>query len=290
MRLRRRGEALKSTVNMCFNDEQELEKEALEAIYEEKFTARGDTWLITISPLVLSFRLSPTYPHSPPASVKVSSPKLHQETLRQLEKSLVFEPGEVCGFKWAEQLKGLLEETAEVDGGVDVSHGIEEVEEVEEEKVQHHQEAGDEVREDEEVTIVSGEPFTIKKSTFQAHVAEVRSEEEVGIVMRQLLSNGKIQRATHNIMAYRILLETSEGPRALRDNDDDGEQAAGGRLAELLHVMQVENCVVVVSRWFGGTLLGPDRFKHINNVARELLHAAGFASRGASKGRGRRKA
>ena len=26
--------------------------------------------------------------------------------------------------------------------------------------------------------------------------------------------------------------------------------------------------MVVVSRWFGGTLLGPERFKHINNAAR----------------------
>ena len=36
--------------------------------------------------------------------------------------------------------------------------------------------------------------------------------------------------------------------------------------------------MVVVSRWYGGIQLGPDRFKHINNVARVLLQSSGLAS------------
>ena len=51
-----------------------------------------------------------------------------------------------------------------------------------------------------------------------------------------------------------------------QDNDDDGESAAGGRLAHLLMLMEVCGVVVVVSRWFGGVHLGADRFKHINQV------------------------
>lgn len=34
--------------------------------------------------------------------------------------------------------------------------------------------------------------------------------------------------------------------------------------------------VVVVSRWFGGTLLGSDRFKHINTAGRNAIVKAGF--------------
>ena len=41
-------------------------------------------------------------------------------------------------------------------------------------------------------------------------------------------------------------------------------------------VVQVEDVIVVVSRWYGGIQLGADRFKHINNVARALLDATGF--------------
>ena len=61
------------------------------------------------------------------------------------------------------------------------------------------------------------------------------------------------------------------------DNDDDGEDAAGGRLAELLQVMGAEDVLVVVSRFFGGILLGPSRFKFINNSARSLLESLPWA-------------
>jgi putative IMPACT (imprinted ancient) family translation regulator len=55
------------------------------------------------------------------------------------------------------------------------------------------------------------------------------------------------------------------------DNDDDGEDGAGSRLAQLLQSRNEQNVLVVVSRWFGGIQLGPKRFAHITNVARDLL-------------------
>ena len=39
---------------------------------------------------------------------------------------------------------------------------------------------------------------------WQAHLAPVRSLEEVEAVMATLLTSNKLQRATHNMMAYRI--------------------------------------------------------------------------------------
>ena len=45
-------------------------------------------------------------------------------------------------------------------------------------------------------------------------------------------------------------------PAGVQDCDDDGEAAAGGRLLHLLQAADVRNVVVVVSRWFGGVLLG----------------------------------
>jgi hypothetical protein len=58
-----------------------------------------------------------------------------------------------------------------------------------------------------------------------------------------------------------------------QDCDDDGETAAGGRLLKLLSIVDVVDVCVVVSRWYGGVHLGPDRFKDINNAARTLLGA-----------------
>lgn len=122
--------------------------------------------------------------------------------------------------------------------------------------------------------ITHGAPFTEKKSTFQAHLAAINSVDQVETVMEALLRNRKIAGATHNIMAYRISLP--EKGTVLQDYDDDGETAAGGRLLHLLQIVDAVNVVVVVSRWFGGILLGPDRFKHINNSARCLLDTCGY--------------
>src|SRR5579859_5832301 len=71
------------------------------------------------------------------------------------------------------------------------------------------------------------------------------------------------------------------------DNDDDGEDAAGGRLAHLLDIMvlshfsfaelqDIKNAMVIVSRWYGGIMLHGDRFKHISNAGRDALEAGGF--------------
>ena len=46
-------------------------------------------------------------------------------------------------------------------------------------------------------------------------------------------------------------------------------------MLHLLEIVGAEDALVVVSRWYGGTLLGPDRFKHINNAARAVMEAAG---------------
>jgi hypothetical protein len=74
----------------------------------------------------------------------------------------------------------------------------------------------------------------------------------------------------------------------LQDYDDDGETAAGARMLHLLQVADCRNVVVVVSRWFGGVLLGPSRFTYINNAARVLLERQGFIVRAGGKKKGRK--
>ncbi|GAA6024352.1 hypothetical protein JCM8202_003690 [Rhodotorula sphaerocarpa] len=106
--------------------------------------------------------------------------------------------------------------------------------------------------------IVSSEPIVDRQSVFVGHTAKVESLEEVEAVMDALLSNSKIARASHNISAYQFT--TASGIRHA-DNDDDGESAAGSRLAHLLTLLDVPNVMVVVTRWYGGVHLGPDRFK-----------------------------
>lgn len=41
-------------------------------------------------------------------------------------------------------------------------------------------------------------------------------------------------------------------------------------------LQDVKDVLVIVTRYFGGTLLGADRFKHINQAARDALELGGF--------------
>ena len=127
---------------------------------------------------------------------------------------------------------------------------------------------------------VSGEPLTDRKSVFQAHLCRIESPSDVDKALVQLLqSSSKMQRATHHMHAWRLVTDSSDGGSSnhhrivQHDNDDDGEDGAGSKLSYLLDMRQDNNCLVVVSRWYGGTHLGPKRFAHIVNVARELLVA-----------------
>jgi putative IMPACT (imprinted ancient) family translation regulator len=67
------------------------------------------------------------------------------------------------------------------------------------------------------------------------------------------------------IFAYRL----SDPPREARD--DDFEDGAADRLLFLLTKLQLSDVIVCMSRYFGGILLGPDRFKHIMGRAKILL-------------------
>lgn len=146
---------------------------------------------------------------------------------------------------------------------------------------------------------VLSEPLVVNKSTFVARCVRVASLSEATTSISHLLAtNKKVAAATHNITAWRIKQvqvpagtgrhnASQDGPEiVIQDSDDDGETAAGGRLLHLMQLMDVWNVVVVVTRWYGGVKLGPDRFRCINAVAREALVNGGFVKAEKESGRG----
>ncbi|VIO88416.1 Uncharacterized protein BM_BM6736 [Brugia malayi] len=128
-------------------------------------------------------------------------------------------------------------------------------------------------------TIISGNSMVDRKSTFQAHVAQVFSKNEVTLVLNKLKENNKIARATHNMYAW--LIEENLSGRLIKQHDcnDDGEIGAGAKLLNLLELMKAKNVLVIITRWYGGIHLGPDRFRHICNLARQILVENGFSGR-----------
>jgi len=124
-----------------------------------------------------------------------------------------------------------------------------------------------------DIQIVEAEAITDRKSAFVGRACRISDPSQVPIILSNLLSDRKIARAAHPVInAWRCRVNDT----LHQDNDDDGESAAGGRLAHLLQILDVENVLVVVTRYFGGIHLGPDRFKHINQAARNALELGGF--------------
>ncbi|KAF5393011.1 hypothetical protein D9757_001126 [Collybiopsis confluens] len=119
----------------------------------------------------------------------------------------------------------------------------------------------------EGVQIFEAEPILDRKSAFVGRACAITDPSQASKTDRH------ISRAAHPIInAWRCQV----GKILHQDNDDDGETAAGGRLAHLLQILEINNVLVIVTRYFGGIHLGPDRFKHINQAARNALEIGGF--------------
>jgi uncharacterized YigZ family protein len=93
--------------------------------------------------------------------------------------------------------------------------------------------------------------FEEKKSKFIASVKPVTSDEQAVEFINSLKS--KYWNATHNVYAYYI-----QGDTVIQRFSDDGEPSgtAGMPVLEVIKRMGVQDVVVVVTRYFGGTLLG----------------------------------
>lgn len=90
-----------------------------------------------------------------------------------------------------------------------------------------------------------------KKSRFIANVSPVQSEEEALAFIEAMKK--KYWDARHNCHAY-VLGEKAQLVRFSDDGEPSG--TAGKPILEVLLGMEVRNVVVVVTRYFGGTLLG----------------------------------
>lgn len=90
-----------------------------------------------------------------------------------------------------------------------------------------------------------------KKSKFTAYVSPVESEEEAAAFIEKIKKMN--WNATHNCSAA-VVGKNNEFSRC----NDDGEPSgtAGKPMLEVLIGEQVHNVAVVVTRYFGGTLLG----------------------------------
>ncbi len=118
------------------------------------------------------------------------------------------------------------------------------------------------------------EEFEEKKSLFIGHVAPVETEEEALAFLNAIRS--EYADATHNVYAYRL-----RENNAMRYSDDREPQGTAGLpVLDVLRKSDVQDVVVVVTRYFGGTLLGTGGLVRAYTQAAKLgIEAAGVAVR-----------
>ncbi|KAF8699415.1 hypothetical protein AX14_000971 [Amanita brunnescens Koide BX004] len=84
------------------------------------------------------------------------------------------------------------------------------------------------------IEIHVAEPIVDRKSVFVGRACRITDSNQVPQILSVLRADRRIARAAHpTIWAYRC----QAGNTLYQDNDDDGETAAGGRLAHLLQIL-----------------------------------------------------
>ena len=111
-----------------------------------------------------------------------------------------------------------------------------------------------------------------RKSKFIARIKPVQTREEAEAFIEAVRKEH--WNATHNVPAY-IIGMNQEVQKYSDDNEPSG--TAGLPVLEVLKAHEVVNCAVVVTRYFGGILLGRGGLvRAYGGAAREALKAAGI--------------
>ncbi len=94
--------------------------------------------------------------------------------------------------------------------------------------------------------------ITVKRSKFIANLYYVSTIEEAEKILKEVRK--KYFDAKHNCFAYRIINENSIVERASDDGEPSG--TAGAPMLKILQKGNLANVLIVVTRYFGGILLG----------------------------------
>ena len=115
----------------------------------------------------------------------------------------------------------------------------------------------------------------IDRSRFICHVFRVESVDEANRYINEI--RDEHDRANHNCVAY-LIGENNEFGRAADDGEPSG--TAGAPMLDVLQRKNIRNCLVVVTRYFGGVKLGAGGLiRAYGSAVSEGLKAMGLVRR-----------
>ena len=104
-------------------------------------------------------------------------------------------------------------------------------------------------------------------SRYSVSYGLVHGREDIKLFLKQLKKKKKYAKATHNTWAARI----SKDGAIFETKADDGETGAGMVVLRIMQKEEVTDCVICVTRWFGGIKLMGDRFKHVQDATKYAI-------------------
>ncbi|HFQ15440.1 MAG TPA: YigZ family protein [Rhodobacteraceae bacterium] len=108
--------------------------------------------------------------------------------------------------------------------------------------------------------------LTDRGSKYAVSGGPVASRAAVQSFLTQLTRHKKFARASHNSWAALL----PDGPA----KGDDGEAGAGMVILRMLEREGLRGHIIVVTRWYGGTRLGGDRFRRVQDAVTHYLENA----------------
>lgn len=111
--------------------------------------------------------------------------------------------------------------------------------------------------------------ITDRGSKYSVTVFEVHSEEEIKLALKELKRDKNYRKATHNTYAARYIQDSA----VVEIKADDGETGAGMTILRPMRGEDIVNCLIIVTRWFGGIKLQGDRFKHVQDATKLGIEA-----------------
>lgn len=106
--------------------------------------------------------------------------------------------------------------------------------------------------------------FEIKKSKFIGYYYEVSSQEEAENIIKKIKEDNK--KARHVVYAYKV------GPIIKKTDDKEPKNTAGMPIYNVILRNNLDNKLIVIVRYFGGTLLGVGPLtRSYSTVANEVI-------------------
>ncbi|OAQ78738.1 cell division control protein 2 [Purpureocillium lilacinum] len=119
-------------------------------------------------------------------------------------------------------------------------------------------------------TWTASQKLSSKGSVFVAHAAKLSSPTQRASMMKALMTEKPdLETATHNAWAVRSSYGNS--PLVQEASFDDGESGCGKFLLGIMREIDIKNVVVVLTRWYGGVMLGPDRWRLMRECVNDSL-------------------